>query len=180
MLVKAKGFLNLLSSHDHEAHRVRIAEILIAVFPQDPYGFFLDVIVRIGFPDSWAGLQSFEKTQGCWVPQFIQEDDVGFGNNEIACHESAAALKQGGENGDGIFMMCIILVGQGDPSACVNEDVFRKHQPLLERPCLTRYRSWCSERSPFPDLPSPIRPIAGSSSTGRSLRSRTMPSDRKS
>ena len=68
MLVKAKGFLNLLSSHDHEAHRVRIAEILIAVFPQDPFGFFLDVIVRIGFPDSWAGLQSFEKIKAAGCP----------------------------------------------------------------------------------------------------------------
>ena len=65
MLVKAKGFLNLLSSHHHEAHRVRIAEILITVLPQNPFGFFLDVFARIGFPDSGAGLQSLEKTQGC-------------------------------------------------------------------------------------------------------------------
>ena len=116
MLVKAEGSLNLLSSHDHEAHRVRIAEILIAVLPQDPFGFFLDIIARIGFLDSGAGLQSLEKTQGCRAPQLIQQEDVGFGNNEITCHESAAALKQGGENRDGIFMMCVILVGQAPVS----------------------------------------------------------------
>lgn len=63
-----KNFLDLPRSHGHEAHRVRVAEILIAVFPQDRFRLFLDVLDGVDLIDSGAGLQSFEKTQSPRVP----------------------------------------------------------------------------------------------------------------